>query len=131
MYMARGPRGLNGAETPRYDGDERSYREGPGTVAKILVETETPIDRGWEFLLAVAPDRPGDARTEHRLRLSWADYELWSGGAVAPERVAAAVAAFFSEALEGAPMPAAFDAAIVRRKFPEADRRVPALLGEA
>lgn len=97
-------------------------------MAKILVQTETPIDRGWEFLVSVAR-APDEDATEHRVRLSWADYELWSHGVTPPERVAAAVATFCLEALGGEPMAASFDAATLRRRFPRMDERIPALLG--
>ncbi len=112
---------------------KQSYRRGGGVVAKVRVERETEIDRGWSFDIAVAeaPAAPGEngaAESRHTLVLNWADYDLWSHGASRPERVAEAVALFYmdraGEALPARPL----DAATVRRRFPEIDRELPAML---
>lgn len=95
-------------------------------MAEVDVQSETPIDRGWAFRVLVRADEgEPEART---VRLSWADYDLWSHGAAAPERVAAAVMRFL---LARVPLPEVrpeFDAASLRRSWPEIDHEVPRVL---
>ncbi len=97
-------------------------------MAAVRVETEMEVPRGWVFSVAVEGGGPGGgqaaAATRHDVTLSWADYEHWSHGAVAPERVVKAVveAVLASRALDA--LPPRFDASTARRWVPDLDRIV-------
>jgi hypothetical protein len=90
----------------------------------IQVQTETAIDRGWEYLVRVAWD---DGRSsEHEVRLAWVDFEYWCGGVLAPSFVIEAVVRYLVEEtpIESAvrqDLPLSFDAAMVRRWDRSAD----------
>lgn len=82
---------------------------------------------GWVF----AAQAIDDAGALHRftLRLSWADYNLWSpDGSDSPERIAEAVLAFLISRKDIRQLPASFDASIARRWFADADEAIPALI---
>ena len=85
-------------------------------MARIQIITERETGHGWEHLVAVV--REGGVRTEHTVRLSWADHEHWSGGRDAPSRVVETLMNLLVEregAEGGRPVPERFDAATVRR----------------
>ena len=64
-----------------------------------------------------------------RMRLGWADYGVWSpDGGVTPVRVAEAVIAFALDRPEFDPLPDPFDAAMARRRVPDADARIGRLI---
>ena len=92
----------------------------------IEVLSEQEDGGGWSFRVQ------GPAvEDECRIRLSWADYNLWSDGSDPPARVAEAVARFLRQRGHLDQLRPAFDAAIVRRVFPDADEHIPGLLGAA
>jgi len=96
-------------------------------VAEILIEREVEIDRGWSFdVVAKAPD---GGETRFRVRLSWADYNLWSGGRVAPERVALAAVRFMTQRGGAGSLGSDFDLAALRQRDPAIDRELPGMLG--
>ena len=95
-------------------------------MAEILIERETEIDRGWSF--DVVARGPGGVETRYRVRLSWADYNLWSGGRVAPERVARAAMRFMTERAGAGTLGEEFDLAALRRHDPAIDRELPGML---
>lgn len=53
--------------------------------------------------------------------LSWADYDLWSDGLTAPQDVVRNVVTFLLSRRPAEAVPAKFDAATVRRWYPDAD----------
>jgi hypothetical protein len=66
----------------------------------------------------------------HRLRLAWADYDLFApGGDTPPERVAEAVLRFLRSRPEFTPLSPRLDASWARRKVAGADRMIAAALG--
>src|SRR5688500_9344010 len=112
---------------------------GPSAVAEgqVQYDAETPAGRVFSERLpaqarqARAPtaraqaaardaDQPpagadgGGRDTRHEVSLSWVDYEHWSHGRIAPERVARAVVETLIDA-QWLPLPARFDAATARR----------------
>lgn len=91
---------------------------------EILSERELP--NGLAFQASVVDE--GRARGLARLievRLHWADYNLWSvDGADPPERVAAAVVRFAASRAAVAELPESFDAASLRRRYPDADSEI-------
>ena len=90
-----------------------------GRVAKIDVVTELEQARGWEYRVAV--ERDSGARTEHTVRLSWADHEHWSGGRAAPSRVIEVLMELLLERERERRVPEKFDASTMRRLHPELD----------
>lgn len=59
--------------------------------------------------------------------LSFADYDHWSHGRVAPSRVVEAAFAFLLEREPPASILAKFDCSVIRRYFPEVDRELPTM----
>ena len=94
-------------------------------MADVEIITERETGHGWEH--AVALTRQGK-RSEHTVRLSWADHEHWSGGRDAPSKVVERLLGLLiqreaTQGKEGAatPVPERFDAATVRRWWPGVD----------
>jgi len=97
-------------------------------LAQVEIITEQSSDTGWQFEAQLLDD----AGSLHRrtVRLSWADYNLWSrDGADPPEHVAEAVLRFLLDRMPAGEMRERFDAAIARRLFDDADEVIPALIG--
>ena len=88
-------------------------------MPRIHVESERELGAGWEFDVVIEPD---DRR---QMTLSWADYELWSGGAKPPSQVAERVVRFAASRRLLTRLRPRFDASTVRRLAPDMD----ALLG--
>lgn len=85
----------------------------------VTIETELDIPTGWEF--GVRIDHPARATMTLTLRMSWADFEHWSGGASPPSAVARAVVELALDRKEDGAKLGDFDAAMLRRWFPGAD----------
>ena len=122
-------------------------------MAEVEVQSEVETQAGWVFTVLVraaasagspapAPSRGprsehpagslADAstpsqETRHEVSLSWVDYEHWSHGRVAPERVARAVVESLIDA-QWLPLPPRFDAATARRWLAHLDDAVRARL---
>ena len=62
---------------------------------------------------------------EHDVALAWVDYEHWSHGRVAPERIIRAVVEVLLSERPDLELPARFDASTARRWCPAIDERVP------
>lgn len=94
-------------------------------MANIRIGTETEGSNHWQYEVAV--EDAGE--TYHfEVKLSWVDYDLWSHGRVAPERV---VRAAFEFLLQNEPVDAIlqrFDCSIIRRYFPHVDQELPGLI---
>ena len=93
----------------------------------IEVVSEQECKGGWSFELRFGDvDAAGVTRT---LRLSWADYDLWSNdGSDPPHAVATAVAVFLLSRITASDLPATLDASTARRRFPDADDEIPRLI---
>ncbi len=73
-----------------------------------------------------------DAGAEKKtsMTLAWVDYNHWSAsGSDEPSRVAEAVLRFWLNHSERITVPDRFDAALVRRRFSEADDVIPQMIG--
>ena len=92
-------------------------------MAQIEIKTEQERGRGWDYLARVS--REVGKPTEHTIRLAWVDHEHWCGGRVAPSKVVESLLAFLLEREAQHAIPASFDAATVRRWFPDVDRELP------
>ena len=93
----------------------------------VEIVSEREFDGGWSFELRFGSgDGAGVTRT---LRLSWADYDLWSNdGSDPPHAVARAVAVFLLSRITASDLPATLDASTARRRFPGADDEIPKLI---
>jgi hypothetical protein len=94
-------------------------------MPSIDVKTEEDSPRGWTFQVEV-----GEGATTHvyHVTLSWSDYDLWSRGQVAPERVIRAAFEFLLAREPAQSILSRFDCAVIRRYFPEVDRELPGIL---
>ncbi len=88
-------------------------------MATIEVKTESETARGWEYGVALVRD--SGERSEHTVRLSWADHEHWSGGRDSPSRVVEMLLKLLLEQEAERPLPERFDASTVRRWWPGVD----------
>ncbi len=94
-------------------------------MTDINVKTETDSSRGWTF----AVDLTTNGHThEYTVTLSWSDYDHWSHGRVAPERVVEAAFEFLLDREPADAILSRFDCAVIRRYFPEVDRELPKLV---
>jgi len=90
----------------------------------VKVVREQAYEGGWSFELRFG----GVIRT---LRLSWADYDLWSNdGGDPPHAVATAVAVFLLSRISPSDLPPTLDASTARRRFPDADAEIPKLINK-
>lgn len=98
-------------------------------MAQVEIVSERDGSGGWLFTARVR-DEQGTQR-DHEVYLSWADYNLWSGsGADPPAAVAAAAVRFVCDRMAPEELGGRFDAAAARRRFPDADEEIPALIGD-
>lgn len=93
-----------------------------GDNGKVTIEREVEGDNHWTFDVSV--ERSG-ARHAYKVTLSWADYDLWSHGRVAPQRVVEAAFDFLLEREPAAMILSRFDCSVIRRYFPEVDKALP------
>ncbi|MCC6322752.1 MAG: hypothetical protein IT438_15090 [Phycisphaerales bacterium] len=96
-------------------------------ITEVSVQTEREVDRGWVFEVVV---HRGESQARHDVSLSWVDYEHWSHGAAAPERVAKAVVECLVALDPSRTLPRAFDAATARRWAAGFDERLRDRLGD-
>src|SRR5690606_3515059 len=84
----------------------------------IDIGTETEGSNHWSYEVRVTQN--GRAHDFH-VTLSWADYDLWSHGRVAPQRVVRAAFEFLLEREAADAILPRFDCSVIRRYFPEVD----------
>ncbi|MCP3903518.1 MAG: hypothetical protein GY715_07760 [Planctomycetes bacterium] len=98
-------------------------------MVQVEIVSEREEVAGWSFVVQVL-DEDGTLR-RHDVRMSWADYNLWSpSGGDEPVAVVAAVVRFMVSRLETADdLPSSFDASIARRRYEGADEVIPTLIG--
>ena len=88
---------------------------------KVISESEE--DGCWIYRFEACPD--GVTTTVGRLRLAWADYDLWiPDGTVEPARVADAILRFVLENSAFQPIPDRIDSSHPRRLVSDADQRI-------
>lgn len=94
--------------------------------ASVDIGQETETGAGWKYEVLVR--RPGHGQSAHQVSLSWVDHDYWSGGRMPPSQVVEAVLRYALEhevhQTPGAPWPARFDAARIRRWFPRMDEEL-------
>ncbi|MHB1156200.1 MAG: hypothetical protein ACYC26_05100 [Phycisphaerales bacterium] len=91
----------------------------------IHVKTETQAQRGWIFAVEILDD--GQTR-DYTVSLDWSDYDLWSHGRVAPEKVIDAAFRFLLQREPASAILPKFDCALIRRYFPEIDTQLKNML---
>ncbi len=89
-------------------------------VIEIGTETEGP--NRWAYEVRV---KQGGETFDYNVTLSWADYDLWSHGRVAPERVVRAAFEFLLSREPASSILPKFDCSVIRRYFPEVDAELP------
>ena len=96
-------------------------------MAMVEILEEQEAKDGWSFTAQVL-DSAGDL-SRLCIRLSWADYNLWSpDGADPPAEVARAALEFLADRVEAEDLPASFDASLTRRRFVDADQCIPGMI---
>ncbi|HRJ49206.1 MAG: hypothetical protein KF787_11830 [Phycisphaeraceae bacterium] len=97
-------------------------------MSKVDVQTEMENTRQkcWDYTVLVRHDS-GDT-TQHRVRLSWADHEHWSGGRIPPSRVVETVIDHLIAHGVDTTLPPRFDAGKARRWIPGIDRELRSAL---
>ena len=101
-----------------------AIRDNP-SMPTIEIGTETESPNQWAYVVAV---RDGSVTHDYRVTLSWADYDLWSHGRVAPQRVVKAAFEFLLAREPAGEILGRFDCSVIRRYFPEVDRELPGML---
>lgn len=94
-------------------------------MTTIAIGMETEGRNNWAYEVSV---RQGAKEYTYRVTLSWSDYEHWSHGRVAPERVVRAAFEFLLAREPAAEILSRFDCSTIRRYFPEIDTELPTLL---
>ena len=97
-------------------------------MARLQIIPEREKDSGWSYQVQTAAGNAPEPR-RFTMQLSWADYNHWSStGSDPPQRVAEAVLRFVLSHLDPTELPEQFDASLARRRFPDADQLIPALI---
>ncbi len=91
----------------------------------IHIGTETEGPNRWDYQVRVTAD---GQTYDYQVALSWADYDLWSHGRVAPERVVRAAFEFLLQREPASSILRRFDCSVIRRYFPEVDTELPKLI---
>jgi hypothetical protein len=89
-------------------------------------ETDDKARRCWGYEVRVTDDAGGSH--DYRVTLSWSDYDLWSHGRIAPEKVVHAVFRYLLQREGPDRILSKFDCGVVRRYFPQVDRELPGML---
>ncbi|MEM6334209.1 MAG: hypothetical protein AAF823_12805 [Planctomycetota bacterium] len=92
-------------------------------MADIEIGPEVESDVGWSYEVSVYSE--GKAH-RYDVTLSYADYDLWSKGSVAPSRVVRRAFEFLLEREPASMILSKFDCSVIRRYFPEVDTVLPA-----
>lgn len=91
----------------------------------ITIGTETEEQNRWRYAVTV---EDGGATHRYDVTLSWSDYDLWSHGRVAPEKVVRAAFEFLLSREPATSILSKFDCAVIRRYFPDVDAELPKLV---
>ena len=91
-------------------------------MPQIEIGTETEGHNHWGYQVRV---RDQGLSHDYQVTLSWPDYDLWSHGRVAPEKVVHAAFEFLLEREPATSILSKFDCSLIRRYFPEVDAELP------
>lgn len=90
-------------------------------MADIEIVTETEEANCWSYHVRVFDS---GKKHEHQVTLSWADYDLWCRGRVAPQKVVHAAFLFLLAHEPADAILANFDCSVIRRYFPKVDQEI-------
>jgi len=90
-------------------------------MADIEIVTETEQANNWLFEVRVFD---GGRTHDYKATLSWADYDLWCRGRIAPQMVVRAAFLFLLDHEPAAAILSSFDCSIIRRYFPQVDQTI-------
>jgi hypothetical protein len=93
-------------------------------MATITIGVETEGPNHWAYQVQV---QDGAAAYDYQVTLSWSDYDLWSHGRKAPQRVVRAAFEFLLAREPAGQILKRFDCSVIRRHFPEVDRELPGM----
>jgi hypothetical protein len=91
----------------------------------IIIGRETEEPNRWRYAVTV---EDGGRRHEYDVTLGWSDYDLWSHGRVAPEKVVYAAFEFLLQREPATSILARFDCSVIRRYFPDVDAQLPRMV---
>jgi hypothetical protein len=92
----------------------------------VRLGAEREAEQAWIWHASIDS---AEGSTLHELRLSWADYNVFSpDGTRTPAEVGRAVLVFFARHRRDFPLRERLDAAMARMRFPFADRDIAELL---
>jgi hypothetical protein len=94
-------------------------------MPEIKITTETEGSNHWKYQVRVDED---GCQYDYLVTLSWSDYDLWSHGRVAPQKVIQAAFQFLLEREPAASILSKFDCSLIRRYFSEVDRLLPRMV---
>jgi len=94
-------------------------------MTQIEIGTETEGRNNWGYEVRV---REKGCSHDYQVTLSWPDYDLWSHGRVAPEKVVRAVFEFLLLHESASSILSKFDCSLIRRYFPEVDAELPKMI---
>lgn len=86
-------------------------------MATITVGPEREVAGAWEFQITI--DATGAPPHTCTARLAWPDYDHWTSGSIAPATLIEHIARFIADTRPRDDWPTAFDAASVRRRYPQ------------
>ena len=92
---------------------------------RINVLTETDGPNHWTYTVQVTS---GTTTRGFDVTLHWSDYNMWSHGRVAPEKVVHAAFEFLLTQEPASSILQRFDCAVIRRYFPQVDQELPTFL---
>ena len=96
-------------------------------MSQVEITAEREAGAGWSFDAHVIDDE--GALSQITLRLSWADYNLWStDGSAVPTAVAEAALRFIVACQGWDSSRTSLDASIARRLSPNADTAIPTMI---
>ena len=94
-------------------------------MAEIVIGIETEGTNQWSYDVQVTQNgKPYD----YQVTLSWSDYDLWSRGRVAPQKVIRAAFEFLLDKEPASSILSKFDCSLIRRYFPEVDQELPSMV---
>ena len=94
-------------------------------MAIIEIGTETEGKNHWAYDVRVSE---GELDYRYTVTLNWSDYDHWSHGRVAPEKVVRAAFEFLLAKEPASSILPKFDCSLIRRYFPEVDTQLPKMV---
>ena len=94
-------------------------------MAIIEIKNETEGKNSWGYEVCV---KENGCSHDYKVTLSWSDYDLWSHGRVAPEKVVQAAFKYLLAQEPASSILPKFDCSLIRRYFPEADAELPKMI---